>query len=305
MPPIKKLVLSGACTMGIQFIGILKKLEEDNYWSKEDIQKIYATSSGTMIAVLIALKYDWETIYDYIINRPWENVFYTSESVFDIIMNIYTNKGIYDNQLIVQIFKSLLEAKEISINVTLKEFYNLTQIELYFYAFQLNEYKTLEISYHDFPDMTLIDAITCSSSLPFIFKPYFHPTLGCILDGGILCNYPLKQCLNECGKNECGKNECGKNECDGENNVLGIKVNVSKMHEVLNTSSLIDFIYALFMNTISYLSKYDINDIPNTIIAKTTNNMSIWDVVKGSITSSNYRRHLILEGEQIATTFNK
>ena len=41
--------------------------------------------------------------------------------------------------------KPFLEAKDLSLTVTLKEFYEYTKKEAYFYAFDLNNYRTIEI----------------------------------------------------------------------------------------------------------------------------------------------------------------
>ena len=73
--PIKHLVIAGGGPIGLQFLGALEHLNESGFWKIEDIETIYATSIGTMAGTFIALKYDWETLNKYIIERPWHDAF--------------------------------------------------------------------------------------------------------------------------------------------------------------------------------------------------------------------------------------
>ena len=73
--PIKHLVIAGGGPIGLQFLGVLEHLNEQDFWKIEDIESIYATSIGTLIGAILCLKYDWPTINTYIIERPWHDVF--------------------------------------------------------------------------------------------------------------------------------------------------------------------------------------------------------------------------------------
>ena len=73
--PIKHLVLPGGGTAGFCLVGALQKLHDAGVWNLDDIKSIYSVSAGSLIAVLIALKFNWDTIVDYLLNRPWSNVY--------------------------------------------------------------------------------------------------------------------------------------------------------------------------------------------------------------------------------------
>jgi hypothetical protein len=61
-----------------------------------------------LVAILLCLKFDWETINDYIIKRPWQDVFKIQiQSIFDS----YTNRGVFDIKTIEK-----LESKAVSNN---------------------------------------------------------------------------------------------------------------------------------------------------------------------------------------------
>ena len=68
---IKHLVLPGGGAAAIRLLGALQTLHENKVWDHNDIESIHAVSAGTLLAVLIALKFDWDTIVDYMIQRPW------------------------------------------------------------------------------------------------------------------------------------------------------------------------------------------------------------------------------------------
>ena len=76
---------------------------------------------------------------------------------------LITNKGLLDDSFIKLVFIKLLKAKNLSESVTLKEFYEYSQIKLFMFATDINTFKVVEISYETYPDMLLLRAIyiTC------------------------------------------------------------------------------------------------------------------------------------------------
>ena len=78
---IRHLVISGGSVNGLLMYGALKhmNMQDPPLWRHSDLTSIYATSVGTMIATMICLGFDWETLDTYIINRPWEDVFNVEE----------------------------------------------------------------------------------------------------------------------------------------------------------------------------------------------------------------------------------
>ena len=88
---IKHLVISGGAYNGLYIFGTIKKLLKEKFFNIEDINSIYGTSVGSIIAAMLCLKQKWDIIFEYILNRPWEkDIFITPDMVFDSI----TKKGI-------------------------------------------------------------------------------------------------------------------------------------------------------------------------------------------------------------------
>jgi predicted acylesterase/phospholipase RssA len=189
---IKHLVISGGGTAGFVFYGVLLESHNQGFWNINDIETIYSTSAGSINAVLIALKYDWDTLSDYIIKRPWQNVFNLNISR---IMSSFQERGILDRKCIEQIFAPLFAAKDISMNITMAEFYEKTGIDIHMFTTSINKLELVDISHKTHPDWKVMDAVYCSSALPIIFKPLLVEN-HCYCDGAFINNYPLVNCID-------------------------------------------------------------------------------------------------------------
>lgn len=191
---IKYLVLSGGGGGGLYIYGAIKHLSKKGFWHIDNIKQIYCVSIGAFLSILLSLKLDWNTLDDYIIKRPWEKVFNLTP---DNILNLFTEKGIFSQDIVKDILNPLLTVNNLSEDITLEEFYNFNKIEIFMYATNINNNipEKIEISYKSFPNLKLYSAISMSSAFPILFQPIFYENL-CILDGGILSNFPLNDCIN-------------------------------------------------------------------------------------------------------------
>lgn len=234
---IKHLVMSGGGPTIIQTLGAIQYLENEKFFLMSDIETIYGTSAGAIIGILICLKFDWETLIDYIIKRPWHEVFPIK---VQNILDAYTKKGIFDKSFIEKCFKPLFDAKDLSINITLKEFYEYSKIEFHLFSFEINNFSIEDISYKTHPDITLMNAIHMSCALPIILTPVCIEDK-CFIDGGMVCNYPLQYCIDSSHNPE---------------EILGIKneYNNRDKNKVDSNSTLLDFIMNFLFKLIYSLS---------------------------------------------------
>jgi len=190
---IKHLVLSAGGLAGFPIIGILKELNTQNFFHIKDVKTVHATSIGTILSTLLLLSDNFELVENYIINRPWDKFFTINPTS---IINIWEEKGLLGDEIILEILKPFLQARDFNINITLKEFYDLLNIELYFYTTNINTnpMESVELSYINFPDLELYKAIAMSSAFPLIFSPIIINN-DCYIDGGALNYFPLNNCL--------------------------------------------------------------------------------------------------------------
>lgn len=281
---IKHLVISGGGPIMIQVLGAIQHLEKNEIIDMKNIESIYGTSAGAIVGVLICLKFDWETINDYIIKRPWQDVFPIKvQNIFDA----YTKKGIYDIKTIEKCFKPLLDAKDIPMNINLEDFYNLSNIEFHLYSFEINEYKVHDISYLTHPKLSLMMAIQMTCGLPVLMTPVCLDNK-CYIDGGMSCNYPLNYCI-----------ESGKNPDE----ILGFKNKYSYEKANVNSdSTMLDFLLSFLFKAVFSVSTYNIQpQIKNEIFCDAQ--YLSFDVLKNALSNVEVRRNLFKNGTESAVNF--
>jgi len=281
---IRHLVISGGGPIMIQILSGIQELERKEYLNMLNIESIYGTSAGAIIGVMLSLKFDWDTINDYIIKRPWHDVFPIK---VQNILDAYTKKGIFDIKTIEKCFKPLFAAKDIPLNINMEDFYNLTKIELHIFSFEINEYKVVDISYKTFPKLEILKAIQMTCALPVLVTPVFIDDK-CFMDGGIGCNYPLSFCIDS-----------GKEPDE----ILGFKNKYSDEKSQINAeSSLLDYILNfLFKAVLNVHNNYVQPIIKNEVICDTSH-LTI-DMLKSALTSIDVRRELFEKGTISANKF--
>ena len=281
---IKHLVISGGGPTLIQVLGAIQHLEINDFLHISDIETIYGTSAGAIIGILICLKYDWETINDYIIKRPWKDVFAIK---VDNILDAYKKKGLFDIKTIEKCFKPLFDAKDISLDINLEDFYNLTKIELHFFSFEINVYKVQDISYLTHPKLSLLTAVQMTIALPILISPVFIEDK-CYIDGGLSTNYPLKYCI----------------EADKDiNEVLGFKNHFSEDKDTINSeSNIIQFLFSFLYKAVFSVSTHHIQpEINYEVICDTK--LLTFDFLRNTVSDIEVRKSLFNSGTDSAVQF--
>jgi len=276
--------MSGGGPTMLQTLGALYYLANESFVNLKDIKTIYGTSAGAIIGLCIALNFDWETINDYIIKRPWHDVF---PMKIQNILDAYSKKGIYDYKNIEKSFKPLFDAKDIPIDISMQHFYDITKIELHFISFEINEYKVVDISYLTHPTLPVLTAIHMTCALPILMTPVCLDGK-CYIDGGTTCNYPLKICLDS-----------GK-ELD---EILGFKNKYNENKNNINEeSTLLQFLTSFLYKAVFSLSTHDQQpEIQNEVICDVSH--LTFDFLKEAVSSSEVRKSLFENGIESAKTF--
>ena len=189
---IKHIVISGGGPTGLLSYGAAKHLAQQGFWSPNTIESIYGTSIGSLIGAMLCLKHDWSTLDDYIIKRPWEKVIVDSLEMLEL----FSCKGVAKMKLLDDIMRPLLESKDLTLAVTLREFYEYSHISLNVFTVELNAFRKVQMSHATHPDLPLMDAIKMSSCVPMLFQPILRDGC-CYIDGGVMVNYPLRECLED------------------------------------------------------------------------------------------------------------
>jgi predicted acylesterase/phospholipase RssA len=282
---IKHLVLSGGGPSLFHYLSVIQHLNENKILDLNKIESVYGTSAGSIVGIMLCLKYDWETLNDYMIMRPWHELFHIKISN---IFEAYKNRGLFSKKVFEKAFKPLLDAKDLSINITLKEFYEYSKIELHLYSFEINQFNMEDISYLTHPDLSLIDAVMMSSALPILLTPVIIENK-CYMDGGVSANYPLKYCIDS-----------GKNE----DNVLGLcnQYDSEQKNHVDSTSNLLDLVLCFFFKMFNNLSSKIVNPKIKYEVICNVKHISL-QYLKSTLTSMETRKELYQKGIESASNF--
>ena len=270
----------------IKTLGACQYLEQQNFWNIDNIQSIHGTSAGAIIGAVLCMRFDWETLNTYIIQRPWHEAFPIN---IKTILDAYNNRGIFDKNASEKFFKSLLAAKDLSINITLKEFYDFSKIELHMYSFEINHFKIEDISYLSYPDLPLVTAIQMTSAIPIIVSPVCFDGK-CFIDGAVVSNYPLNYCLQH---------------VENKDEILGFKNKYDEKPSgsiIDDDSTLLDYIIIFLYKLIFQLNTEDKQEEISNEINYNAMYLS-FEYIKSVISSQEIRSNFLENGIEAAKFF--
>ena len=279
--PIRHLVCSGGGVTGIVFYGILKETHKKKIWNYEDIETLYGTSVGSILMMLLSLHYEWDVIDDFIIKKPWKNVFnYNIYSILDSIQQ----KGVFTIKVIQDMLVPFLKGKNLDENTTLLELYEKTKKELHIYATETNTNSLIDFSYKTHPDWRVIDVVFASCSIPIIFTPFIKGKQ-CFCDGSAKLNYPLIKCIEQ-------------HPDINTDEILGIRQNMISNTQIVegDESSIFDYLGHLIRKLLEKDKTDDINIKHDFVVSST--HISLDDITEFS-TNQELRIKLINDGKLI------
>lgn len=177
----KILVLNGGGIKGIAHIGALYALQELNFLN--NLETFAGTSIGGIILSLYLVGYS-----------PAELLHFSKHFDFEKLKNIsitnISSFGLDNGSRMDHILKKLIQKKNVSQNITLKELYEKTKKKLILTSVCLNSKELCYLSYETHPDLELYIAMRMTSAIPFLYTPILYNGKFYI-DGGIIDNYPI------------------------------------------------------------------------------------------------------------------
>jgi predicted acylesterase/phospholipase RssA len=185
------LALSGGALRGLSYIGVIRAFEELNILKY--FKNIIGTSVGSFFGLMIALGYT---------SKQLEKLFMRIETdqLMDIntdnIFSIFETFGFDTGKKIEDFIKILIKKKVDNPNITMKELYEKTHINLIFTAVNLDKNKIEYLDHITYPDLPVYLAVRMSCSIPIYYNVVKYNEQHYI-DGGILMNYPIEYFKNE------------------------------------------------------------------------------------------------------------
>jgi len=235
---IKHIVISGGAEIGFSFYSALRESHKSGFWNIQNIETIYSTSAGSIFAICISLlpHFSWDIYDDFVLKRPWNHVF---NFQFKNFANSFHKKGMFTKETVHEIFRPLFNALDLPINITMKQFFEYTNIELHIMATELTHFQLVDFSYVTHPDWELMDTIYCSAGLPLLFAPFCVDDL-VYLDGGMISNYPINHCVAR---------------VENPNEIMGLRRKFQKTTPLSKLNTLFDYLYYILYTMFSKVSE--------------------------------------------------
>lgn len=236
---IQNVVFSGGGIKGLAFVGAIDKLFNSGYLKSTIIKRYAGTSAGAIIATLLSLGYTEKELYQTLFTLNFKSFldesglqktsgkllksvhkserkgfFASSVSALSVcpklLSSLFEQFGIYDGDTLRLFIEQQITNKLEKTYLTFSELhaYVETQPELYkdlyIVAADLTSNKTAVFSWETTPDMIISDAVRCSISIPFLFRPHrsyiknkegqrvLAPDAHFFIDGGITKNFFLE-----------------------------------------------------------------------------------------------------------------
>jgi len=177
---ITQLVLSGAGPYGLVQMGMVASANID----MDNIKSIHASSAGSIIGCLLCLNVPVVDILDYFINRPWDKWFAPDMS------KLIESNGILSTDCFIDMLVPFFNAYDVSHTITIKEFYDHTQIDFCIYTTQVSDLSLVSMNYKSHPNVNLLQAISASACIPLLFTP-ININGEQYIDGGLLKHCPV------------------------------------------------------------------------------------------------------------------
>tara|TARA_Y100001970_G_C14229299_1_gene857615 strand:+ start:231 stop:1103 length:873 start_codon:yes stop_codon:yes gene_type:complete len=277
----KHLVLSGGSWKGLYMAGAINMFIKKQYIELDKIETIYATSVGTLMATLIALKIDWDSIIKYFINVPIKQL---DNLNLEMCVSMFNECGILDKNFFIKLLGSLFKSKYLDIeSITLNDFYNYSNIELNFFAIEFDSMNTVNFNHYDYPNIKLLDALYSSCTFPYLFKPNkINDKI--YLDGGLNVHYPSKYCL----------------EKHNNESIFGIYIR-TKSCLTSNTDNMLNFGISLIYKLIFTSQLENLEKLENQLIIDTEGKMA--NTIVELVKNKNLREKVINEGEEKAKLY--
>ncbi|MBR9919245.1 MAG: patatin-like phospholipase family protein [Bacteroidetes bacterium] len=193
----QNLVFKGGGVKGIAYAGALEVLEEQNILP--GIQRVAGTSAGSIVAALIALKYNAADVKS-IVGKTDFASFEDKKSIF----RIATKYGLYKGDAFLKWMKTQISQADptknglkhkLSANATFQDFAEAGCRDLHVFATDLNLKQVTKFSVEDYPNVIVAEAVRASMSIPLFFMAWQfsngQPNDHLYVDGGTVYNYPL------------------------------------------------------------------------------------------------------------------
>ena len=186
------LVISGASTKVVAFVGIFRALFEKNILKEnlDGIKEIHTLSIGTFYSICLLLNISERVIYECLISCDFSDCF----DIDNINLNEITKSlGLLSHEVYFKkLMKSVFLHKFKKEDITLKELYEYNPIELYIKCVNVSKQCSVHFNHKTHPNISLTKLLIMTTTLPIFFKPQKYKN-DYYVDGGLSGNLPVEK----------------------------------------------------------------------------------------------------------------
>ena len=229
---IDTLVISGASTKIISFIGIFRALYEKKILSKDltGIKHISCVSVGYFYSILLSLRISERFCYECILKTDFMDLLDLDSISIDSLIQ---DMGFIDHKKVARPIEIILKDVFKKDNITLKELYEKTNIKITVKCVNVTKSETYFINHETDPNLEVLQLLLMTTALPIFFKPVLYNDCYYI-DGGISGNLPI-ECIDPNKDNYLGIYISGDKELDFKKEDIPILSFINKMLTVSST----------------------------------------------------------------------
>jgi len=191
----KNIVFEGGGTRGLAYVGVLKSM--NNLDKLKYVKCITGTSIGSIFAVLAGCKCTNNEIDEYCVKFV-SSLSILNDSIVKKTINFYTELGLHSNQFIYDSINSLLEKKLNIKNITFKQYFEKTGIDITIVGTCMTNRTTVYFNYKTYPNMEVSKAVQISTSIPLFFTIVKWDNKSWV-DGGVVKNFAIDYYDNDSG----------------------------------------------------------------------------------------------------------
>lgn len=187
----KNLIFEGGGVKGIAYVGALSVLEQKGVL--QNIKRVGGASAGAIVALLLALDYTIAEIKNILWTMDFKKFLDSSWGIIRNTERLLTDYGWYKGDYFKNWISELVEQKTGSRLTTFGQLEGLKlSRQLYLMGTNLSTGFAEIFSHKHSPEMSLVEAVRISMSIPLFFTAVRNSHKDVCVDGGALENYPIK-----------------------------------------------------------------------------------------------------------------
>jgi predicted acylesterase/phospholipase RssA len=160
-----KYLAVGPGAMGyFMYLGVLSKLKQEGRLA--DLEEIAGSSAGGLASFFYLISNgNIAGVLDYSLAVPVNTIMKPS------IKSLVNNYGLVPSRRIRKILSQACKKYTEKDDITFKELYEFNPIKLHIPAYCVDFMKTIYFNVDSAPNMSVLDAVTASAAVPFLFAP--------------------------------------------------------------------------------------------------------------------------------------